>query len=133
MSSRLSGSEGGQAIRPTGVVLGAVLLLVGCGTGSGPDPGAPAAPGSPATGGATTGTAGVVDVQSCAELIEAGWAPPPEEAPDLSWDPATGITYVTFAGEQLVLDIKNDARCPELPVVGGMLRRALQDAGLPEG
>lgn len=130
-------------IRPVGVVLGAVLLLAGCGTGDGSDPGAPAAPGSPATKGAapstpkadpaTTGTAGVVDVQSCAELIEAGWEPPPEEAPDLSWDPATGIMYVTFTGEQLVLDIKNDARCPELPVVGGMLRRALQDAGLPEG
>lgn len=122
-------------IRRIGVVIGAVLL-VGCGTDEDPEPGPTPTTARETTDPATPtdpGTATEEDVVSCAELLAAGWEPPAEDAPDLSWDPVTGILHLTFTDEQLVLNIRTDAKCQKLPVVGPMIERALADDAVPEG
>ena len=64
----------------------------------------------------------------CADLLASGWQPPAEEAPDISWDPETGIAQVSFTGERLVINVIADAKCRELPVLGPMIGRMVDDA-----
>lgn len=77
---------------------------------------------------ATTAPSSKEPVTACADLIRDGWQPPLEEAPDISWDPGTGIARVTFTDDQLVLDIRNDPKCRELPTIGRMIGQILDNA-----
>lgn len=114
-------------IRHLGAIAGAVVLLAACSSGDGPEAGAPAST-SPLTSATRSPTpTPTIRVQSCADLLERRWQPPGEEAPDFSSDPTTGIVRVTFTGEQLVLDLRSDPLCFDLPVIGRMLRRSLDD------
>lgn len=81
--------------------------------------------------GTATATGNDVDPRAtpCAELIDQGWQPPEEEAPDISWDPVSGDNArITFTGEQLTLDIVDDPKCRELPVIGKLIGQILDDA-----
>lgn len=61
------------------------------------------------------------EVQSCQQLIDAGWTAPPID-PSFLVDPDTGITEVSFGeGETLRLDVVGDPACMSLPDIGGIL------------
>lgn len=67
-----------------------------------------------------------VRVTKCADLLASGWQPPSEEVPDISWDPESGVTKVSYSGERLVINIFEDPRCQELPDVGRMISQIVE-------
>lgn len=67
-----------------------------------------------------------VRVTKCADLLARGWLPPSDEVPDISWDPESGVTKVSYRGERLVINILEDAKCRELPDVGRMISQIVE-------
>ena len=67
-----------------------------------------------------------VRVTKCADLLARGWQPPSDEVPDISWDPESGVTKVSYSGERLVINIFEDPRCKELPDVGRMISQIVE-------
>lgn len=65
---------------------------------------------------------------TCQALMDSGWKAP-ESAPDLDWDPASGEVTIRFGvdDESLRLNLIKDPDCGEVPVLGPILKGALED------
>ena len=74
-------------------------------------------------------TATTPAVQSCKALLANGWMPPQGQDPDdLSWSPTTGVMEITFTDNaSLTVNILEDKACQRLPVVGPLIKRALEN------
>lgn len=78
--------------------------------------------GSPSSG----ATSADPQVTACVQLLQERWQPPREEAPDISYDPESGVAKISFTNEQLVVNIFHDPECQRLPVIGKMIKQIVE-------
>ena len=119
-------------VRRAMVSAGLLFALTACGgnaTSADPAPSSPAkstqaSPNSSASPAGSTQTG----VTSCQSLLDSGWhAADGEQDVDVSYDPETGRTVVSFTHEQLVLNFRDDPDCAEAPDLKFFVQSALTD------
>jgi len=67
-------------------------------------------------------------VTPCQDLLDRDWRPPKGE-PQLDYDPATGLVTIYLPKRDLLVNIRDDDACGDLPVYGRIFKQALEDAG----
>lgn len=129
------------------LVATALLIVAGCGSGSSPSnstlgngsAGSENAPGTSAPGPGSTSdpvesesaTEPGLPVSDCETLLKEGWRPP-EEEPDISWTPGSGVAVISFTETRLVVNVMDDPACQRLPGVGQMIKTIVESRSRQE-
>ncbi len=66
-------------------------------------------------------------VESCQALLDDDWAPP-STAPDISYDPTSGIAVIHLDSKSFKFDVLNDKACRRLPTLGPIIKRLIREA-----
>jgi len=121
-------------------VAGLTIVLSSCGQETRDDASAEASdsaqatPTTAATSTAPSPTAppSGVPVQDCGHLLDNGWHAPADGEPDISWDPETGVAYISFGPDsEIVVNVLTDSQCALLPglktIIPNMIAGAEKD------
>jgi hypothetical protein len=71
-------------------------------------------------------------VQDCGQLLANGWRAPTDDEPDISWDPETGVAYISFGPDtEIVVNVLTDSQCALVPglatIIPSMIAGAEKD------
>lgn len=116
-----------MSLRVVAAVSCGILALTGCSGPADPSTADPSGGESSPSTSTSEKTGSAENVTSCRDLLDSDWQPP-EGEPQLGYDPATGLATIYLPKRDLLVNIRDDAACRDLPDYGPILEQILKDA-----